>query len=178
MTAKELAALCLRIRKLFGGEMDEEIWTLHRRWLRDKDHAICDAALEMYALDYGGAVGRFIPAKYREYYDRVSARAAERRRRAHDADEMRRIMELGMTGSDIEWARLRTDVRTADPARVEEAKVFLESMGWTRPDSDDPIHWSRSWVLAVVDIANDRSVQGIPARDFYRRTLPSRPRRS
>lgn len=176
MNAKELAALCLRIRSLFGGEMDEEIWTLHRRWLRDKDHATCDAALEAYALDYGGAVGRFIPAKYREYYDRTAARVAERRRRERDADEMRRIMELGMTGSDIEWARLRTDVRNADPARVEDAKTFLESIGWTRPDTDDPIRWSRSWVLAVVDLAYDRSVQGVPARDFYRRAYPSRRR--
>lgn len=170
MTANELAALCLRVRALFGGAMDEDIFALHVRWMKDKDFAVCMAALNQYALDFGGTFGRFLPSKFREYHDCESTAAAERRRDV--ASHQARIdMDLGVSRVDMEWFAVRRDLASIDAATIETAVNFLESLGWHRPDGD-PGAWPRTWVLAVSDLARDRNVDGMSARLFWSRTLP------
>ena len=176
MNAQQLAELCNRIRSLFGQQIDEDIWAIQRRWLRERDASVCNDALDEYAMDFGGSLGKFIPSKFREHHDRHASRHAERRRKESDAENMRRMMQLGVNGSDIEWASLKSRIRALDPVRVEDATKYLEQLGWIRPPDADPRGWSRSWILAVVDLAEDRPVMGIPARDFYRRAYPSRSR--
>ena len=171
MTTKELAALVMRIRALFGGQSDEDIFALHVRWMKDRDFSVCTAALDQYALDYGGSLGRFIPSKFREYHDRVSSHAAEIRR-LEATRNRRTLMNLGVSVVELEWIDLRRKVNALDAESVDKAVSYLVSLGWHRPDGDNRSAWPRTWILAVLDLAADREVGGVSARLFYARACP------
>lgn len=172
MTAQQLAALCLRIRSLFRGELEEDIFALHVRWMKDRDFSVCSDAVDRYALDFGGERGRFIPAKFREYHDSEVAKASERRRHA-SGEQARRAMNLGLTGVDIEWVRIRKEAMSLEQSEIDAAVGYLESLGWQRP-TEPMEQWPRTWVLAVLDLAAGREVHGLPARSFWARAVPQR----
>lgn len=169
MDAKELADLVARVRRLFRGEMDEELFALARRYMARIHHGDAVEALEAYALDYGGATGRFLPARFREFVDRARAARLDRER-LHA-----RLTETAMnqTMTDTEWRTMRTTIRVAERDAVERAIGELVASGWDRPPA--PIdEWPRSWVVAVSDIVSGRNIDGAPAVHWWRRMVPPR----
>ena len=170
MDAMELADLVARVRRLFRGEMDEELFALARRYMARLDHADAVEGLEAYALDYGGANGRFLAGRFREFVERARAARLDRERLAA------RLSEAAMSTrqmTDSEWTAMRTTIRVADRAEVEEALAQLSAAGWDRPPS--PIdEWPRSWIVAVSDIVSGRMIDGAPAIHWWRRVVPPR----
>ena len=82
-------------------------------------------------------------------------------------------MKIGVTAVEVEISMLRRAIRSADAKRIEDAKAFLESIGWVRPADVDPKNWPTTWVVAVSDLSSEREIDGMPATAFYRRAYPS-----
>ena len=176
MKANELAEFVARVRRLFRGPMDEELFALALRSIARSEFAEAVEALEAYALDFGGERGRFFPARYREFLRGIEAARIERERLTRRL-EAARSPAMNRTSIDNEWAARRREIREADKSRVEEAIAWLESIGWRRPVGGLD-GWPSSWLLAVSDIVQDRQIDGQSARGFWLRALPSRPARA
>lgn len=160
MTSSELAEFVGRVRRLFRGEIDEEIFALAKVRIGGLRLPVCLAALDDYALLYGGSRGKFIPAKFFEFYakrtttdENAPATKVEKAVSRHLADEVERerIAE--------DWDRLRSICQSLAHPRRSEIVNFLHARGWSRfPDRIED--WSQVQILAVSDIATDRIVDG------------------
>lgn len=160
MTAIELGAFCARVRRLFGGEMDEELWRLTRERLAGLRAKPCEAALDDYALAHGGSRARFIPGKFFEFYGRRVVEHDDQARRTVQretavAREVGGELEAQAVAED--WRSVRERVERLEPARRAAIIRALVERGWT-PPAAEPIAWGRSWLLAVSDIAEGRTV--------------------
>lgn len=136
MTSSELAEFVGRVRRLFRGEIDEEIFALAKVRIGGLRLPVCLAALDDYALLYGGSRGKFIPAKFFEFYakrtttdENAPATKVEKAVSRHLADEVERerIAE--------DWDRLRSICQSLAHPRRSEIVNFLHARGWSRfPD--------------------------------------------
>jgi hypothetical protein len=153
--------------------MDEELFAIALRSIARANYFEALQALEAYALDFGGANGRFYPSRFREFLQPIEAARIE-------ADRLRvrleaaRMTTMTTTALDRDWAARRMEIRAADKGRVEDAIAWLESIGWRRP-AGGLDQWPSSWTLAVSDLISDREIDGQSARGFWLRAIPSRP---
>lgn len=159
MTSSELAEFVARVRVLFRGEMDEEIFALAKQRVAGLRLSVCLAALEDYALIYGGSRGKFIPAKFFEFYAKKTTTEetapATKREKA-----IARGLSLDVERQSVEddWSRIREDLRRLDPRRRDEIANYL---GSARGSSFPPTleQWTSAELLAVHDIATGRRVE-------------------
>lgn len=158
MTSSELAEFVGKVRRLFRGEIDEEIFALAKVRIGGLRLPVCLAALDDYALLYGGSKGRFIPAKFFEFYAKRTTEETSQTTKVakavsrHLADDV----ERGTIAED--WRRIRSICETLDAATRSEIVRFLEGSGWSR-FSSSVFEWSQVQILAVSDIAADRFVE-------------------
>ena len=159
MTAPELAEFVARVRKLFRGEMDEDIFALAKSRIAGLRLAVCMNALDQYALQYGGLRGRFIPAKYFEIYGKLTIENDDREQSARRvASSFDRALALDVEAATVaaDWAARRAEIDRAEPQLVAEILAALQRVGWERaPDSRDD--WSRAYLIAVSDLATNRN---------------------
>lgn len=161
MTRDELAAIVTQIHALFRGDTDREILRLALPRIAEMRLSAALAALNDYAMDWGGKNSRFIVGKFFEYAAKVTRASSETRERdqriARSIAKTREQIEV-----DLEWEALRDVIRRAHPESVEEALEFLAHAGWTRP-SESVESWSRSLVLAVGDLVASKTRYGYSA---------------
>ncbi len=159
MTSSELAEFVGRVRRLFRGEIDEEIFALAKVRIGGLRLPVCLAALDDYALLYGGSKGRFIPAKFFEFYakrtvtdETATSTTKERLQSKALSDSLER------EAIEQDWRRIRSTCEQLDERTRSEIVRFLEGSGWSRFASSVS-EWSRVQILAVSDIASDRFVE-------------------
>lgn len=153
MTSNELAEFVARVRRLFGGPMDEELFALAKERIAGLKAKPCSESLDEYALAHGGPRSRFIPAKFLEVYVRRTsdqdsrAEATEREARKRAA-----AISLDLEEQRIrnEWKEIRTEVAEANPDRRSTAVRVLRRAGWSVPA--EPSAWSDTVTLAVRDL--------------------------
>jgi len=160
MTSSELADFVARVRRLFGGPMDEELFALAKERIAGLKARPCNESLDEYALAHGGPRSRFIPAKFLEVYTR---RTTDQDSRA-DATEREARKRAAAIGADLEaekirkeWEGIRREVAEADPARRSIAVGVLRRAGWLVTDSD-PVGWRETMLLAVRDLMRGEPV--------------------
>ncbi len=187
MTRDELAAFTARANRLFRGETDRELWSLALPRIAEMESSVALAALENYAIQWGGPRARFIPSKFFEFAHDVQTRRSEmaqRDARVREADRRRIGSSRDAMVAEADWARLRREIEVANPLAVGDAIDALRSIGWGNP----PVafaDWPRRWIVAVADVVAGRTCQAynpetgvfdrdVPALDFYRtaRTAP------
>lgn len=174
MNHLELADFVARTRRLFRGAMDEELFAIALRSIARAEYGEALQALEAYALDFGGANGRFYPNRFREFLQPIEAARIEATR-LRVRLEAARMTTMTSTALDRDWAARREEIRVADREQLERAIAWLESIGWRRP-AGGVDGWPSSWILAVSDLISEREIDGQSARGFWLRALPSRPR--
>lgn len=158
MTSVELAEFVARSRRLFRGEMDEDLFALAKARIAGLKFAVCISALEEYALMHGGARARFIPAKFFEFFARLDATVVERRiKSAHIAEvvALDERADLERAQIDRDWRARRRECESISSSDRAEIVRWLRSVGWPAP-SPEVSGWSRAWLLAVSDLATDR----------------------
>jgi hypothetical protein len=165
MTIIEIGMFSGRVRTLFRGEMDEPIYAMALRKIAQSSYANATRALEEYAIEFGGAKGRFFPGKFFEYLEKSSQPYA-RHVWSIDIDAERAAV-------DADWHRIRAEVAAMPVERVKGAQHYLRDVcGW-RGEID-----SQAWILAVRDIGGSHRVEwlgrSMPAEEFYR-TISARP---
>lgn len=160
MTSTELAGFVARVRRLFGGPMDEELFALAKERIAGLKEKLCNESLDEYALAHGGPRSRFIPAKFLEVYTR---RTSDQDSRA-DATEREARKRAAAIGADLEaekirqeWEEIRREVAEADPAKRSAAVRVLRRAGWQVTDSD-PAGWRETMLLAVRDLMRGEPV--------------------
>lgn len=158
MTSSELAEFVARVRVLFRGDMDEEIFALAKQRVAGLRLSVCLSALEDYALIYGGSRGKFIPARFFEFYaKRTTEDPAPATKREKS---IARGLSLDVERERIEddWSRIREDLRSLDPNRRADIANYL---GTARGSSFPPAleQWTSAELLAVHDIATGRRVE-------------------
>jgi len=161
VTSSELAEFVARVRVLFRGEMDEEIFALAKQRIAGLRLSVCLAALDDYALIYGGSRGKFIPAKFFEFYAKKTTTeetAPATKREKAVARELALDVESQRVSED--WDRLREDLRRLNPRRRDEIANYLGSARG-RPFPPAVEDWSRVELLAVHDIATGRGVEEV-----------------
>jgi hypothetical protein len=139
--------------------MDEEIFALAKQRVAGLRLSVCLAALEDYALIYGGSRGKFIPAKFFEFYAKKTTTEetapATKREKA-----IARGLSLDVERQRVEddWSRIREDLRRLDPLRRADITNYL---GAARGSSFAPAleQWTSAELLAVHDIATGRRVE-------------------
>jgi hypothetical protein len=165
MTIIEIGMFSGRVRTLFRGEMDEPIYAMALRKIAQSSYANATRALEEYAIEFGGAKGRFFPGKFFEYLERGSQPYA-RHVWSIDIDAERAAV-------DADWHRIRAEVAAMPAERVKGAQRYLRDVcGWRGEVN------SQAWILAVRDIGGSHRVEwlgrSMPAEEFYR-TISARP---
>ncbi len=160
MTSSELAEFVGRVRRLFRGEIDEEIFALAKIRIGGLRLPVCLAALDDYALLYGGSKGRFIPAKFFEFYakrtvtdETATSTTKERLQSKALSDSLER------EAIEEDWRQIRETCEQLDERTRSEIVRFLEGSGWSRFASSVS-EWSRVQILAVSDIATNRVIDG------------------
>jgi len=159
MTASELAEFVARVRRLFGGQMDEELFAIAKERIAGLRAKPCEDALSEYALMHGGSRMRFIPAKFLDFYlkrvetatvevrsDRIEQAA---RREIADAMESERIAR--------QWSEIRERIAAMDQTVRFGIIAQLRGFGWHGPPAA-VLDWPSLWLLAVDDIALERVV--------------------
>lgn len=183
MTREQLATFCESARRLFRGETDQELFRLALPRVAALRADDATAALEEYAVTWGGARARFIPGKFFEFVSTISSRSSETREREarlRRCDEIALARDAMATAVSSEWSTLRREIETANPLVVGEHVAYLRSVGWGSPPPAFA-DWSRSWVVAVSDLLAGRSCPArdeetgewsrrIAAREFYARS--------
>ena len=180
MTSAELAEFVSRSRKLFRGEMDEDLFSLAKARIANLKFATCISALDDYALMHGGARARFIPAKFFEFYGRLDATVVEQRiKSSHIAEVIAGDERAALDRDAVEadWRNRRAECESLLPSDRAEIVAWLRALGWPMPP-EHVANWSRAWLLAVSDIACERvctvrMIDGawlgkVAAREFYR----------
>ena len=180
MTSAELAEFVSRSRKLFRGEMDEEVFSLAKARIAGLKFPTCISALDDYALMHGGARARFIPGKFFEFYARLDATVVEQRiKSSHIAEVIASDERAGMERDavDADWRNRRAECEAMLPSDRAEIVGWLRGIGWPMPPAS-VANWSRAWLLAVSDLAHDRICtvrtddgswsRKVAARIFYR----------
>ena len=180
MTSAELAEFVSRSRKLFRGEMDEELFALAKARIAGLKFATCISALDDYALMHGGARARFIPAKFFEFYGRIDATVVEQKIKSKHLAEViagDERAQLDREAVDADWINRRRECESLLPSNRAEIVTYLRGLGWPMPPASIA-NWSRSWLLAVSDIGCERvctvrMIDGawigkVSAREFYR----------
>ena len=159
MTSSELAEFVARVRRLFGGPMDEELFALAKERIAGLKAKACAESLDEYALAHGGPRSRFIPAKFLEVYVR---RTSDQDSRA-DATEREARKRAAAISLDLEeqqirneWKEIRTEVADANPDRRSTAVRVLRRAGWSVPA--EPSAWSDTVTLAVRDLMRGEPV--------------------
>lgn len=167
MKATELATFVGRVRSFFGGEMDEKIFDLAKVRIANLRADVCTDALAQYALQYGGARGRFLPSKFFEYYTTHLARVG----RMSPAPELD-AKSLAEDAVRSEWRHLRDEAVQIPSTEVEAIMTLLTTnCRWVRPKGGVDT-WTRGWLLAVTDIAHHREVDTYnPATGRYNRRV-------
>ena len=158
MTSSELGEFVARVRRLFGGAMDEELWRLALERIGGLRSKPCEEALSEYALAHGGPRSRFIPAKFFEFYSRRAAEAdqiEDRTKRAAVAVERIESADAAAAACAAEWSQVRREVAALDPARRAGIVAQLAEARDRRPPAELE-RWSQWWLLAVSDIAARR----------------------
>jgi hypothetical protein len=159
MTSAELAEFVAKTRRLFRGEMDEDIFSLAKVRIAGLKIEKCLTALDNYALDYGGVRGRFIAAKFFEYYTKITI---DDQANAESGNRITSILKRAQSLQDetrevnAEWDAIRREVDQADPTEVSNALDLLHSAGWIYPPPDRS-RWRKSHLLAVSDIVARRA---------------------
>ena len=181
MTREELAAFSARANRLFKGETDRELWSLALPRIAEVESSIALAALENYAINWGGPRARFIPAKFFEYLAEVQIRRSEmnqREARQREVDRRRISSSRDALICEADWASLRREIEVANPLVVGEAVDALRSLGWGNPPAAFG-EWPRRWVVAVADLVTGRTCRSfnpetgafdreVDALEFYR----------
>ena len=157
MTSSELADFVARVRRLFGGPMDEELFALAKERIAGLKAKPCNESLDEYALAHGGPRSRFIPAKFLEVYTR---RTTDQDSRA-DATEREARKRAAAIGADLEaekirkeWEGIRREVAEADPAARSTAVSVLRRAGWNIADGGYS-EWRETILLAIRDLIRD-----------------------
>lgn len=160
MTSTELAGFVARVRRLFGGPMDEELFALAKERIAGLKEKPCNESLDEYALAHGGPRSRFIPAKFLEVYTR---RTSDQDSRA-DATEREARKRAAAIGADLEaekirkeWEGIRKEVAEADPAKRSTAVRVLRRAGWNIADSGYS-EWRETILLAIRDLIRGEPV--------------------
>lgn len=189
MTREDLAGFTARANRYFKGETDRELWALALPKVAAERADVAMAALEQYAIQWGGPRARFIPSKFFEFLQDVKARRVElTQREAREREARMRAIASDQTAQLCErsWLALRREIEVANPLRVGEAIGLLRSIGWGSPPAEFS-DWSRVWIVAVADIVAGRELPSrdpetgdftrlVPALQFYRiagKPLPS-----
>lgn len=181
MTREELAAFSARANRLFKGETDRELWSLALPRIAEVESSLALAALENYAINWGGPRARFIPAKYFEYLAEVQIRRSEmsqREARQREFDRRRISSSRDAMICEADWASLRREIEVANPLVVGEAIDALRSVGWGTPPAAFA-EWPRRWIIAVADVVSRRTCRAynpetggfdreVSALEFYR----------
>lgn len=185
MKATELGEFVGRVRRLFGGPMDEELFAIAKERIGGLAAKPCAEALDEYALAHGGPRSRFIPAKFLEIYSRRTERLdAEAERTARIAAKRRAEIGVGLEAEQHrrEWESIRKDVAALDDDRRRAAVELMRRAGWNYRGSD-PSGWSDTQVLAVRDLATGATVMirdqesgewnvPVAALEFWTRLVP------
>lgn len=161
MTRDELTAFTARANRLFKGETDRELWALALPRIAESTSSDALAALENYAIHWGGPRARFIPAKFFEFLADVRLRRSERETREArvlESDRRRIGASRDAMICEADWASLRREIEVANPLEVGEAVDALRSMGWGSPPPA-LAEWPRRWIVAVADIVAGRMVK-------------------
>jgi len=167
VTSAELAEFVGKVRRLFRGEIDEEIFALAKVRIGGLRLPVCLAALDDYALLYGGSKGKFIPAKFFEFYakrtvtDETSTPTPAERLKSKALSDA-----LDRDAIEEDWRRIRQTCEQLDERTRSEIVSFLEAHRWNRFPIDIA-EWSRVQILAVSDIATDRFVDREDPRSFW-----------
>jgi hypothetical protein len=185
MKATELGEFVGRVRRLFGGPMDEELFAIAKERIGGLAAKPCAEALDEYALAHGGPRSRFIPAKFLEIYSRRTERLdAEAERTARLAAKRRAEIGVGLEAEQHrrEWDSIRRDVAALDDDRRRAAVDVMRRAGWHYGGSE-PSGWSDTQVLAVRDLATGATVMvrdqesgewnvPVAALEFWTRLVP------
>ena len=170
MTIIEIGMFSGRVRTLFRGEMDEPIYAMALRKIAQSSYANATRALEEYAIEFGGAKGRFFPGKFFEYLEKSSQPYA-RHVWSIDIDAERAAV-------DADWHRILAEVESMPIADIRRAQQYLtDACGWHGASRwrEDKV---KAWILAVRDIGGGHRVnwqgQSMSAESFYR-TISARP---
>lgn len=158
MTSSELAEFVARVRRLFGAQMDEELWRLALERIGGLRSKPCEEALSEYALAHGGPRSRFIPGKFFEFYSRRAVEAdqvEDRQKRTAVAVERIENADASAAACAADWQRIRREVFSLDTARRDRIVAQIAEARGYRPSSN-PAAWSQWWLLAVSDIAAGR----------------------
>lgn len=160
MKASEMADFVARVRRLFGGPMDEELWTIAKERIAALQAKACSESLDEYALLHGGPRSRFIPAKFLEIYSRRTEKLdADADRTAREA--MKRKAEIGasLEAEQIgrEWSDLRKRIQALPEADRSRALEALRRAGWIMR-SEDPAGWTDTQALAIWDLATGAEI--------------------
>jgi len=142
MTRDELAAFTARANRLFRGETDRELWSLALPRIAEMESSVALAALENYAIQWGGPRARFIPAKYFEFAADVQTRRSEiaqREARVRESDRRRIASSRDAMVCEADWASLRREIEVANPLVVGEA---IDELCGTH-DSPTRLHLAR-----------------------------------
>jgi len=159
MKASELADFVSRVRRLFGGPMDEELFALAKERIAGLHSRPCEEALDEYALAHGGPRSRFIPAKFLEVYTRrtekLDARADALSR---EALKRKAATAASMEAQQVEreWRSIRDRLASMPAAALRAATDRLRLAGWTL--DRDQARWTDTQALAVFDIATEATV--------------------
>jgi hypothetical protein len=189
MTREQLAGFTARANKYFKGETDRELWALALPKVAAERADVAMAALEQYAIQWGGPRARFIPSKFFEFLQDVKVRRLElTQREAREREARMRAIASDRDAMicEADWLALRREIEVANPLRVGEAIDLLRSIGWGSPPAAFS-DWSRMWIIAVADIVAGRKLPTrdpetgeftwlVPADQFYRiagKPLPS-----
>ena len=181
MSREELAAFSARANRLFKGETDRELWSLALPRIAEAESSLALAALENYAINWGGPRARFIPAKFFEYLAEVQIRRSEmnqREARQREVDRRRISSSRDAMICEADWASLRREIEVANPLVVGEAIDALRSVGWGNPPAAFS-EWPRRWIVAVADVVSRRTCRAynhetggfdreVSALEFYR----------
>ena len=159
MRASEMAEFVARVRRLFGGQMDEELFTIAKERIAGLHAKPCNEALDEYALAHGGPRSRFIPAKFLEVYTRRTEKLdANAERISREAMKRKAAIGADLEAEQVsrEWSGIRSALASMDPARRSSAVSALRSAGWQV--GSDPTAWTDQVALAVHDIATEAVV--------------------
>lgn len=184
MTSSELAEFVARVRRLFGGPMEEELFAIAKERIAGLKAKPCEDALSEYALMHGGARMRFIPAKFFDFYlKRVDTAVTEARAERIDHAARREISDA-MEAERVrrQWLEIRERISAMDPLERSAIVSELRGFGWQGPPAAVS-DWPSLWLLAVDDIALDRVVfvrdpesgrwdLPLSAVEFYRERVP------
>ena len=170
MTIIEIGMFSGRVRTLFRGEMDEPIYAMALRKIAQSSYANATRALEEYAIEFGGAKGRFFPGKFFEYLEKSSQPYA-RHVWSIDIDAERAAV-------DADWHRIRAEFAAMPDADGQRAYSYLvDFCGWPNTDRS-VIDNYKAWILAVRDIGGGHRVEwqgrSMLAEEFYR-SISARP---